>query len=259
MQGQSRATIDKERRIGSTLSICMRIAAARFGGKGYNYWHADLNAGSGVNELIGVPGSPLVFFALAEQFLSEIPPLAFFAERDRSKASQLLRHLNTSYFKNTSYLFPYDNEEVLQVFAECIRSSPERNDYVVGTILVDPNGWFYRNKEHEGPPLAGLEEFVNEFPKIDLVLNLNVRTYQMMKGHHWGQQIPDLKAIMRFLKKQHWLLGRVQYGGDRFVLAVGRNISTGPHTKLGMHLAESPEGQEIIEWSEDRRQGRLLF
>ena len=48
-QGQSIATVDKERRIAAAMSVSMRIANGAFGRKGYRYWHFDANAGSGWN------------------------------------------------------------------------------------------------------------------------------------------------------------------------------------------------------------------
>lgn len=255
MQGQSRATIDKERRIGSALTVCMRIAANKFGGKGYSYWHADLNAGSGHNEIINVPGSPLVFYELAHEYLSSLPPEIFFAERRRETAVQLLKHCQASEWQGKTYIFPHDNEEVLEVFAECIRQR-ERPRFAIGTILIDPNGWFYRNRAGEGPPVDGLLKFVHEFPRIDVVANLNVRTFKLQRAQ--GHRVPDLTELLMSLNKQYWLISRAQYGGDRFIQLIGRNVETGPHKALGIHRVDSPEGREISEWMNGNRQGYLL-
>ena len=77
-QGQSAITIDKERRIGAALSISMRIAEKKFGGGNFRYWHFDANAGSGWNETVNVPGSPIVFWRNAETILKGMRPRPFF-------------------------------------------------------------------------------------------------------------------------------------------------------------------------------------
>jgi hypothetical protein len=255
-QGQSRATIDKERRIGSALKVCMSIAARKFANQGYNYWHADLNAGSGINDKIGVPGTPLVFFALAEELLDGLPPQIFFAERERSRANDLLGLIKTSSFARQSYLFPHDNEEVIEVFAEYIRKR-ERPQFAIGSVLIDPNGWFFRNQKNEGAPVAGLLRFVKEFLRIDVVLNLNVRAYQMQRAH--GHDVKSPRELMLELQKTFWLLSRAQYGGDRFIQMVGRNVETGDHKSLGIHKSNSSEGQVILDWADGSRQEELLW
>src|SRR4051812_1061599 len=80
--GQSAATIDKERRIAACLSVGMKIAEAKFGQSGFAYWHLDANAGSGWNEEVNVPGSPLVFWQVANLYLNGLGPRAFFCDRD---------------------------------------------------------------------------------------------------------------------------------------------------------------------------------
>ena len=255
-QGQSLGTIYKERRIGSALSVCMRIAVSRFGGKGYQFWYLDSNAGSGMNDLVGVEGSPLVFYRQADQWLSTMPPQAFFAEIDENRVRQLWRRIQASNWRERSRLIPRDNEKALKIFGQCIEQH-ENPRHAVGAILVDPNGWFDRAKNGEGVPVEGLFEFVKKFPKIDLILNLNVRSYQLARTQQWGERLLSVRELMPKLRKRYWLLGRVQPPGSRFILMIGRNIETRPHTRLGLHLADSAEGREIIEWAEGHRQSNL--
>jgi hypothetical protein len=252
--GQSRATIDKERRIGALLATNMRIIGRRFGGSRFRYFHFDANAGSGWNDLIDVPGSPRVFWDLADQYLQNMPFRAFFAEIIKSRTMALLQAIPPAY-KHCSFVFPSDNEEVLQVFAECIRRY-ERPDKAMGSILIDPNGWFYRNAKGEGPPLAGLRDFANEFPRIDIALNINSRTYQLQ--HASGHNVQSPEDVLQSLNKNHWLVSEATYGHSRFLLAVGRNFNTGSHRGLGMHALDSAEGRYIMNRAEGGRQGGLF-
>jgi hypothetical protein len=255
-QGQSRATIDKERRIGSLLKISMQIAASKFGGGRWNYFHFDANAGSGWNEVVDVPGSPRVFWDLADRHLANMPFHAFFAERSASRAHALLRAVpGRPPQRSGSYVFARDNEEVLAVFAQFIRDH-DRPAYAVGTVIVDPNGWFYRNSHSEGAPVTGLYEFAKEFPKIDIALNLNARTYRLQRGD--GQCVQGPEEVMRGLGKAHWLVSHATYGGNNYFLAIGRNTVTGDHKALGMYDLKSEQGRYIINLVEGRRQ-RTLF
>ena len=241
-QGQSRATIDKERRIGSALAIGMRITADKFGGKGFNYFHFDANAGSGWNDLVNVPGSPRVFWALADQYLTTLPFFGFFAEQNNLRAQTLLTAIPPAYLRN-SFVFARDNEQVLDVFAQFIRQR-DRPQYAIGSIIVDPDGWFYRSAKGQGAPVNGLQRFSREFPRIDIILNLNGRTYRLQKPH--GHAVLSPCQVLASLNKTYWLVGYTHYGGSSFLLASGRNTRTSDHKAIGMYTLNSAEGQRII-------------
>lgn len=255
MQGQSRATIDKERRIGSLLSISMQVAASKFGGGRWNYFHLDANAGSGWNETIDVPGSPRVFWDLAVRYLANMPFHAFFAERDLTRAHALLRAVPDPPRRSGSYVFARDNEQVLAVFAQFIRDH-DRPSFAVGSVIIDPNGWFYRGQNGEGAPVAALCEFAKEFPRIDIAMNLNARTYRLQRGA--GHDVQGPEEIFRRLGKENWLVSCANYGGNTYFLAVGRNRVKGEHKALGMYALESEQGRYIINLVEGRRQGNLF-
>lgn len=256
IQGQSAATIDKERRISSALSIGMRIASAKFGGRGYRFWHFDANAGSGWNHDVDVPGSPLAFHAMADLHLSGMRRAAFFCDINGESIRQLGERLNaTPVYAAASTLLPGDNEIGLTEFARAIRER-EKPEYAVGSVVVDPNGYWYRNAKGEGAPVEALTRFVKVYRKIDVVLNLNARTYRMQAAHKHAVLPP--REVFRSLEKQHWLVARTQMGGDEFLLAIGRNTPTGNHKALGLHALDSGEGQHIMSLVEGHRQGRLL-
>lgn len=253
VHGQSLATIDKERRIGAALSVGMRIASAKFAGKGYRFWHFDANSGSGWNKTVGVPGSPLVFWQVARGCLRGLRPAPFFCDIDLPAMAELKKRLDSE--GAHSVLLPGDNQEAIEVFAEVIRRSGERSKFVVGSLLIDPNGYFYRDANGFGAPVESIEWFTREFPRIDLILNLNVRTYQLQRAQRHAVRSP--RQLLGALNKTHWLVGRAYVGHARFLLAVGRNMDAGDHRAIGLHWLESPEGQWIMNVAEGSRQDEL--
>jgi hypothetical protein len=254
-QGQSfEATIDKERCLGSALTIGMKIAS-KFSGRGFSYWHFDANAGCGHNRTCDVPGSPVVFHVAADACLNGMQRRAFFSDCDQRQLDELAIRL-TPAWKSSSYLLPRDNEEGLEVFAECIRSSGERPQYAIGSVIVDPNGYWYRNGNGMGPPISGLLRFAAAFPRIDIVLNLNTRTYRLQRSR--GHEVLPPTEVLASLNKTNWLVRQTQHGGDSWLLAVGRNMATGDHRKLGFHKLDSVEGHAVMLKAEGGQQGDFL-
>lgn len=252
-QGQSPATIDKERRIASALSIGMRIANARFGGKGFRYWHFDANAGSGWNGDFDVPGSPLVFHAMADQHLGGMRREAFFCELNGETLGQLAARLGR--YAGQSTLLPGDNDIALDAFAERIRQA-EKPSYAVGSVIVDPNGYWYRNAENKGAsPVKAMLRFVAEFPRIDVVLNLNMRIYRLQKSRNHSVLPP--RAVLGSLNKKHWLVSEANRGGRSFLLAVGRNTPTGDHRQLQLYRLGTPDADHILSRVVGGRQSAL--
>jgi hypothetical protein len=255
-QGQSvEATIDKERCLGSALTIGMKIANAKFSGRGFTYWHFDANAGCGHNDIVDVPGSPVAFHAVADACLNGMNRRAFFCDLNRAALSELSSRLSKSW-ASKSYLLPGDNEDGLDLFAEYIRQSGERSQYVVGSIIVDPNGYWYRNAKGEGPPIASLIRFAAEFPRIDIILNLNVRTYRLQRSN--GHHVAPPRDVLATLGKSNWLVRLTHHGSSNdWLLAVGRNIETGDHRKLGFYKLNSLEGHDVMLTAEGGRQRDL--
>jgi hypothetical protein len=241
-QGQSIATVDKERRIAAAMSVSMRIANNVFGGKGYRYWHFDANAGNGWNHEVGVPGSPVVFWHVAETCLRRMEPAPFFCDRDAMAIEQLRARLGHIPAGAGSILLPGDNEDGLGVFADSIRIS-EKPHYAVGSLIIDPNGYYYRSAKGIGAPVAGLQWFVREFPRIDIILNLNMRTFHLQRGA--GHAVATPASVLASLNRKHWLVSQAG-GQSRHLLAVGRNMATGDHKALGLYDIDSDAGRKIL-------------
>lgn len=253
-QGQSLATIDKERCIGSALSLGMQVAASKLAG--FPFWHFDANSGCGWNNEVDVPGSPLVFWNLAEARMPNMRVRAFFSEIEKPSILQLQERLRFSERAAAcSYLLPGDNAEGIEVFAQMVRDH-DKPHFAVGSLIVDPNGYFYRSKQGIGAPVDQVIAFTAEFPRVDIILNLNTRQYRLQAAHKFPQlSVPEMFAV---LNKKHWLVRLTHHGTNEFLLAVGRNMPTGEHKGLGMHAISSPEGQHILFRVEGSRQGALL-
>lgn len=258
-QGQSLATLDKIRGIGSALSIGMSVVSKRL--PFATYHHADTNAGSGMNDevssIVGEPvyGSPVVAVRAAEAAgLQRFNGL--FCEIDAGRAKTLAtRHLAN---RADCKVLCGDNAELLPVFARSIRDYGDNPKYAVGSIMVDPNGWFRRNKNQVGVPVTELIAFCAEFPRIDVVLNLNVRTYQLMAAEPEKYNAMPPREIMAALGKAHWLVSAPKsVGGDRFVLMIGRNFPTGDHKRIGLFRADSEQGRLALLVMEGKRQGQM--
>jgi hypothetical protein len=260
MNPQSIATIDKERCLASALSIGAKIASKKFANR-FPYWHFDANAGCGWNDVVDVPGSPVVFHQVADLCLGNMRRNAFFCDIDKQAVCALDARLQDGGWASTSYLIPGDNEEALQVFGKCIEQSGEDPQKAVGSVIIDPNGYYYRTPEGVGAPINSIVEFSTKFLRIDIILNLNARTYRMglaqsKRGQNHHVMPPE--DVLASLNKQHWLVRWTHRGGNDWLLAVGRNFETGDHKAIGFYRLESAEGREIIERVKGGRQGNLF-
>lgn len=255
-QGQSAVTIDKERRIASALSIGMIIGSNSFAGRGFKFWHFDANAGSGWNHDVRVPGSPMVFWSVARERLLGMEPVPFFCDINEG-AMRALSGVLPREAKARSVLLPGDNEEGLEVFAEYIRRSGEKPRYAIGSVIIDPNGYFYRNKDGIGAPVNALQWFCREFPRIDIILNLNIRTYQLQRGA--GQAVKLPADVLDSLNKSHWLVARAGRARSRFLLAIGRNVKTSAHHTLNIYDRESSIGRYILNAAGSDRQWEFEY
>lgn len=268
-QGQSCATIDKQRRISSALVVSMNLAEKA--GKAYlikpkvrnrpdraTYWHFDANAGCGWNDEFDVPGSPLVFHYMADRCLHSLNRDAVFCDINRGRIKELRERLSEQkIYEYTSTCLNVDNETALGVFRDKILNSGENPKYAVGTIIIDPNGYWHRNEDGSGPPINGLQSFAVQFPRIDIIINLNMRLAGLMLGHVRKKESPCYAAFKDtqhprdiFLSlKRHWVVAEIPKSSWRFLIGVGRSMRAGKHDQLGLYEMDSPEGEAIMKVS----------
>lgn len=241
-QGQSISTIDKERQFASPMAVDMMIIAAK---RPHDiYHHFDLNAGSGWNDDYGVKGTPMVFTDLAQQYLNKWQ--AMFFEIEQARARELY---------NRTCMYPQCKVEAIdnRHFMEWAGKLPSS---AVGTILTDPNGWLYRSAQGIGTPVTELIEACRRLPSIDLIANLNARTYMLMKGDikchpekEGYSRLYSLAEMPDLFHKRYGLVSNLSSNGHgQFVRFILRNIKTGDHKALGWNLWDSPKAKEIFNY-----------
>jgi len=249
MQGQGGTTKFKELRFELVIAQGLRISKALSVAK-WPYYHVDLNAGGGYNtELsVPVPGSPLNFLkAAARNQRSNF--FAFFVDHNEERIQELITRPEIEAVPDRVFIDHGDNAEILPVVSEFI-AARERAQYAMGSILIDPNGF------HKGVPWDPLQSFCATFPRMDLVLNLNVRTYKLERPHiekgagAWGRyQLHPMSTFPAWFSRRNWMLTEpLQINGDRFVQLVGRTMQTAQpdYRSLGFYDLASDRGQRIV-------------
>lgn len=244
-QGQGGATWLKERGFGAAFRVSLGLANAP-DVRRYPYWHIDLHSGSGTNENVGCDGSPIVFLNEYERSPRPGPLRAFFCDADAQRLHGLAARVG-----GAAFCFNCDNGEILPVVSEAIAAAERRPWKSVGSIVIDPNGYL----DESTVPYAALREFCVKHPRMDLMLNLNVRVYKMSKGlqrkgqHGWQSKLlPRVDQFGELFCRKHWLISDVRRpGGDSFVMLIGRNMRTGDHRALGFHHLESARGRDNVD------------
>jgi hypothetical protein len=245
-QGQSNSTLDKERQIAAMLDVNLRIVKAKC--RGQVYEHIDLNAGCGWNTDFGVPGSPMVFVQLAEEHLGANWRAVFY-EIDEGRAAELWGRLRGI---PRCTVLPLDNKE----FQDRAKHLPPAS---VGSVLVDPNGWLYRNAQGIGcPPLSELQAFFAAHRRMDFIANLNLRFYKQARGasrnhrHHPNyDRMPSLAEIPALVNKRYGLISNRSHNGhSTFVRMILRNLPTNDYRAMGWHHLDSPMARQVYAYAE---------
>lgn len=236
-------TIDKERSIGVTLAIDMRVAAPTLQDKRKPFFFLDTNCGSGWNVEIGVHGSPAVANRAADEILLPrgIERYVVCCDRDPVATAELERRMEEGGWDTE--ILTSDNEDSVRYFAKLIRQH-DNPKYAMGAVLFDPNGPWYKNGKGEGPPVATLPEFTRHFPRIDIIGNINTTAYKRMLGAKL-HVIPPLEVLQLF-NKQHWLVKLATYHRKEFLLVIGRNFPIRHCEKFGFYDLNSEQGREIM-------------
>lgn len=257
VQGQGFGTQRKQELFYHALVLGMRVVTAKATLRRFPFWLFDGNCGSGWNDEMAVMGSPLAAHFAADNAGLDIARRRFvFCDKDRLRLSALQHRLGSSPgWAGCSRLRCGDNEAELGEFARFV-AAHDRPPHALGAVIIDPNGYFYRNKNGDGPPIGRLAEFARQFPKIDLILNLNMRAFRLQRSQ--GHCVLPPEEVLQSLNRQHWLVGRINFGNGRFLVAVGRNFSTDQHARMGLFHLDGENGRDIILWAKGRRQPDLF-
>lgn len=233
-QGQSgEATNLKELGFRATFAINLRIFVNRWGrDTRYRYFHFDLNAGSGYNQIAGCEGSPISFAQGAAREGCERFH-ASFVDLNKECVERLLAKPEM----HDKRCFVHHGNNA--VFAECIPSIiahyGERPHYAIGTVLCDPNGTEI--------PLAGLEWLSAQCQKLDFIINFNATATKRSIGAGYGH-VSLLESLSR-LGKKHWLI-REPIGRHQWTMLVGRNYRVNDYAALGFYHLDSDQGMDHL-------------
>lgn len=274
-QGQGIWTSRKEEGFANVFrqSLYLSMSARPF-----DYWHIDLNAGGGFNHEADCDGSPLVFVREACKVSRTFR--AYFCDHDGSLVDELRDRLVSFALladgsgPNPDCLFPAgshftfaccDNADFLPRVAQHIRNQETNSRHAVGTCLCDPNGYPH------GFPTEALMAFAHEFPKIDLILNLNVSLFARVRGakasrnektgkgfRNW----PELGELVGRFPRPHWWLRNPpphRGTGDRFITFLGRTYRPDRGRFADFLPLKSRIGQEILRTLRHNADGLLPF
>lgn len=258
-QGQGSSTEMKERGILAALEVNLKLCSdQRKFIERFPYWHIDLHSGGGWNEDVNCIGSPLAFLQAIAKYSTK-KYRAYFCDNN-AKLVEQLRSRPEIAKNDRCHIFCRDNRDILPLVAARIRSSGDRPCYAMGSILVDPNGCLYGGKE-PAVPMRELEVFCREFPRIDILINFNLRTWRMLRGciqrnmkgfEGKASENPAPSDVPKFFGKEHWLIrDRLRRAGDDFIFFIGRNYPMDGHANLGFYRLDTPRGQTILRRAEE--------
>jgi len=242
-QGQGPATAQKEEQFASAIRVNLQIVSAKVS---FPYIHGDLHAGSGYNDERECDGSPVVFCREAVRQGADFR--AFLCDRDLDSAKTLRQ--NALADDPRVEIYCCDNSEVLSRMEGFIRATQPHPDLAVGSIIIDPNGYF----DEKTVPHERLIQFAANFQRIDLIFNLNLTTYHLGSGHKrnetgkWATKFfPHPAEIPGIFNRAHGLVGIRQPNGHSFITLVLRNFETDSHEKLGLYDIHGHTGRRMLE------------
>lgn len=218
-QGQGRHTANKIAAIEAFLTQNISVVRRAIGSS--HYFHFDLNAGCGINELAGCIGSPLAFRAAALKagmpeawcFCCEVD---FGAARQLQARTQEDRHTFVTIGRNQDFV-----EQIPDIIREC--GADPRSAF--GSILIDPN-----DHRRDAIPYDGLRLLADQCPKIDVLFHFpQLAMKRIVAGVAKGtcpesaaDDCFDIDELPQVIGKRHlWIKQTPDLGN--FAIVVGRN------------------------------------
>jgi len=261
-QGQGDSTPWKVDGFATVFHVSLDIGNAEKLRK-WAFWHLDLNAGCGWNDKAGCEGSPISFLRVASQF--KRPIRAYFCDKRQEACDALAGRIPPLSLPGTIFtnVVCCDNAALLGEIAKQIRRC-ENPEYAIGQVLCDPNGF-------NDMPLDALAAFAAEFPRIDVIIHLNISLFARMRGCKKSEQYakgfgskPEPEDVLRRLGRKWWSIRRIPsrkgMKGERFTTAVGTSFKNRSRRIMDFVDLESDEGQSIVKQlkSEDPK-GQMEF
>ncbi len=243
-QGQSDTTEKKERDL-ETVFVLQNIYFNRFKSKNpsqrnkFPYFHFDCHAGSGINEDVGVIGSPLLFREIAIQQGAKFIMVAI--EKNEERGLLLANRLKL--FPNC-FVQIGDNKELVESIPSIIRRFGDNPSFAFGSVLIDPNS--PKDLNEPSIPWDGLRELGRVCPKVDVVFNFPGTAMKRIRCTFGTENryFVDLDKLPNRLRKKHLLI-REPIGRTHFTLVVGRNYDYGDWKNRGFYDWNSREGKRL--------------
>jgi hypothetical protein len=228
VQGQGVGTPRKQARLFKLLTCSLRASKAP-AVREYPFWYLDGNAGCGVNHEVGCNGSPRTFMDAAEKMRRRFD--AMFCDRDEKLFPELVHNLKVRCSAGTwpdGYRCACrcaDNSDALREFARWIAAAGENPRFAQGAVFFDANGF------PGGYPLELLPEFLAKFPRLDLILNVNLAVFRMVRGalESANPRVPNRDKFVQWRIRE--------FAGLPKYLAAGRHWYVFlPSKRDGMHF-----------------------
>jgi len=244
-QGQGSGTARKQEGLYPLLLMILRMTK----NSPYPFWYGETHAGCGRNRKVDCEGSPLTFGRAArDSGKKEIN--AAFCDINPVAIEELRKYADV--LPSDSLFFCQNNADFLLELTCRIRAKEPNPKFAWGAIFCDP-------QKYRDFPIKALAEFMFEFRKIDLILNLNATLFQMFQGckeslngnvpvKHMDK--PTRRELIAMFHKKYWLVRNLVGKGHRFTLCYGTNndkfFHEGKHF-LDFYDINSVEGKMIFD------------
>lgn len=218
-QGQGRHTANKIAGFGAFFTQNMAVVKHAIGSA--SYFHFDLNAGCGFNEVAGCIGSPLAFRMAAIK--SGMPEAyCFCCELDAGAAVELQSRTEHDH---RTFVTIGRNQDFVEQIPDIIREHGGDPRTAFGSILIDPN-----DHRRDAIPYDGLRILASECPRIDTVFHFPQLAMKRIAAGVAKGTCPesaaddcfDVDDLPEVIGKRHlWIRQSPELGN--FAIVVGRN------------------------------------
>jgi hypothetical protein len=139
----------------------------------------------------------------------------------------------------------------LPVVSQFIADRERHPQHAVGSIVIDPNGY------HKGVPWDALRDFCAAHPKIDVFVNLNLRSWALERpwietgAKGWdAYALHPLSTFRTWFSRPNWMwTERTAIGRTPWIQGVGRTMVTRQsdgYASLGFYDSRSDRGRAIL-------------